>query len=244
MSPREEFTKVLTALRAHTQDELRKALAPVERDYELKLWRLYRAAFPSRSFSLKKAEKWYGTNLPLLQAEFRLRGQPLIDAHRAERERLGAELKRLAPLVPLDPPADGSEVRFSAHFPSEYHTQGGGADTCARVWAELTVFTLESVGVVAGSRRAPAIPDNPARAADEYPWEVWVRLDPVQVEAAKRLEHKVPLPELVRFCWKHGANPRVFWPLLPAGFEEENGLDYFGGYSKDQSAHVGKGGGA
>ncbi len=39
----------------------------------------------------------------------------------------------------------------------------------------------------------------------------------------------VPLREWVRLCWKRGVNPRVYNPYLPHGYEEQNGLDFFGG---------------
>ena len=37
------------------------------------------------------------------------------------------------------------------------------------------------------------------------------------------------LREWVRQCWERGVNPRVSMPFLPQSFEEENGLDFFGG---------------
>jgi hypothetical protein len=50
--------------------------------------------------------------------------------------------------------------------------------------------------------------------------------DPVDVEIIKM--NPLPRKEWVRRCWKKGVNPRVFNPYLPHGFEEANGLDYFG----------------
>jgi hypothetical protein len=46
------------------------------------------------------------------------------------------------------------------------------------------------------------------------------------------------LRDIVQFCWRSGANPRVYFPFLPHGFEEENGLDFFGNdvQSADRSA--------
>lgn len=43
-----------------------------------------------------------------------------------------------------------------------------------------------------------------------------------------RLNH-FPLREWVRTCWKVGINPRVLDPYLPHGYEEAQGLDFFGG---------------
>lgn len=57
--------------------------------------------------------------------------------------------------------------------------------------------------------------------------EVWVKAEALEIQIA---EHKpgVPLKEFVRLCWKMGNNPRVVMPMLPHGYEEQNGLDYFG----------------
>lgn len=49
------------------------------------------------------------------------------------------------------------------------------------------------------------------------------------VEILKRLPGSSTV-ETVRRCWKLSANPRVFFPFLPHGFEERQGLDFFGGY--------------
>lgn len=49
---------------------------------------------------------------------------------------------------------------------------------------------------------------------------------PVDIEIIKM--NPLPLKEWVRRCWKKGVNPRVYNPYLPHGFEEANGLDYFG----------------
>ena len=43
------------------------------------------------------------------------------------------------------------------------------------------------------------------------------------------LLHELPLlREQVRRSWARGVNPRVFNPFLPHGYEEQEGIDYFG----------------
>lgn len=58
--------------------------------------------------------------------------------------------------------------------------------------------------------------------------DVFVNCDADTWEVVKA-KPGVSLKEWVRLCWKRGVNPRVFNPYLPHGFEEKNGLDFFGG---------------
>jgi hypothetical protein len=60
-------------------------------------------------------------------------------------------------------------------------------------------------------------------------YEVWVSVaEDLDIEVL-RLKPDIPLRETVRLCWKRGVNPRVYMPFLPHGYEEQEGLDRFGG---------------
>lgn len=57
-------------------------------------------------------------------------------------------------------------------------------------------------------------------------WNVYVaEADAVRAKNAPALDRR----EWVRRCWSYACQPRVFDPYLPAGFEEQNRLDYQGG---------------
>jgi len=58
-------------------------------------------------------------------------------------------------------------------------------------------------------------------------WQVWLQVSEVGVEVLKRKQGQT-VREFVRRCWAKGVNPRVYYPGLRPGYEEQVGLDYFG----------------
>lgn len=56
---------------------------------------------------------------------------------------------------------------------------------------------------------------------------IFANVEALDVEAMRA--RPMPMAEMVRLAWKHGANPRVYWPTLPHDFEAAHGLDQFGG---------------
>lgn len=226
MSPSEayaRFAEVLASLDG-SAGRYRELVAPYEADYEQRLWRRFRREFPSKSFTVGKAGKWLRSLPPVdgvtqderLRRQVRSEAAPAIAAWKAERDALVLELVRLAPDVPLDPKPTYHVLEVWGV--AEFHTQGMGAARYARVRGELSLRLAITRGVPGASLNE--------RAGDI--WEVSVPLDSVQVEALKRRTDGMTLAEMVRFAWKEGCNPRVFWPLLPPDFEERHGFDYFG----------------
>jgi len=55
---------------------------------------------------------------------------------------------------------------------------------------------------------------------------VFADVEALDVEAMKA--RPMSMSEMVRLAWKHGANPRVYWPTLPHDFEAAHGFDRFG----------------
>lgn len=106
---------------------------------------------------------------------------------------------------------------------SNYSTQGFGAEKYALASAESKLGKAAFYGIC-----GDIIPKVGKGYTD---YEVYLRLNREQMEAFRRKPME-PLSEGVRMCWKRGVNPRVYWPFLSHGFEEENNLDYFGGFVK------------
>lgn len=59
-------------------------------------------------------------------------------------------------------------------------------------------------------------------------WEIVALLeDEIDMEILKR-KPAMALRDWVKSCWSKGINPRVLNPWLPHGYEEKNGIDYYG----------------
>ena len=107
----------------------------------------------------------------------------------------------------------------------DYSSQGFSALRYAEGAVEFTADVARSLGFVDGVdlvvQRVPYHETEACLAA--------VRVeDAIDVEIVKR-SPPPSLREQVRLAWKRGVNPRVYNPFLPHGFEEREGLDYFGG---------------
>jgi hypothetical protein len=183
-------------------------------EYQTEVRRLWVEANPRRKFELWKAEEWLGERLAAVQAPYRERLKAMAAEAAAARERLTAELGRLAPAIDMTPDPTRRTVFRTVHV-SQFRSQPR-CHHYARSYAELTAAEVLAAGVPAA-----------VEPADEA-YVVTVPLDPVRVEA---LRYRVgfPIKELVRQCWARGCNPRVIFPTLPEGLEEKFGLDYFGG---------------
>lgn len=125
----------------------------------------------------------------------------------------------LATVAPLEP---GDWRRYGDRCASTYSTQGYGAETYARNAAAMLLSHVQAHGVEGRIAEGPEYEKKGLRCTVE------VRLaDELDVEILRERPEPT-LRDLVKACWKRGANPRVHWPMLPHGFEAANGLDYFG----------------
>ena len=60
-------------------------------------------------------------------------------------------------------------------------------------------------------------------------FEVWAGVkDDVDITILTEMVGLMTIKEWVKSCWKMGTNPSVLCPFLPAGLEENLGIDYFG----------------
>ncbi|MFM7012527.1 MAG: hypothetical protein ACKO0Z_24890 [Betaproteobacteria bacterium] len=117
---------------------------------------------------------------------------------------------------------EGDWTLLRAIHEGEYGSQGYGAVNYASGAASQLAQDCIAMGVKAEVRRTLS-DGKPALAT----FEVWVACDSIWHEAIRNKPAR-PLKEWVAACWKSGTNPRVYNPFLPHGYEEANGIDYFG----------------
>lgn len=167
--------------------------------------------------------------------------KPLDDAASAKFEaffnplrKREAELKsRLDTMTEVLSPLPGDKkCLLSVSYSSTYSTQGFGHVAYAEKNAKLHMIDAQSCGIRCeierrDQKREPRTYQHCfdiGPGADFYVW-VFVQED-MDVEILQR--KTVPLRDWVKWCWKLGANPRVFNPFLPSGYEESVGLDFLG----------------
>ena len=126
------------------------------------------------------------------------------------RKRLGELLDALADEVEVRP---GPEPLVVRRHSARYNTTDDAG--YARRRCQIDAHPWLARGV-----RCDVVADAHGSAA-----RAWVEGE-LDVEVLRRVG--VSFREFVRLCWKLGSNPRVYLPTLPHGFEEQQGLDYFG----------------
>jgi hypothetical protein len=131
----------------------------------------------------------------------------------AERvESLKDQLALLAPTVEILP---GPEPLAVSRHRAAYSQGPSGDRRYARIRCQIDATWWSSKGV-----RCDVLDEEHGSAA-----RAWVAGE-LDVEVLRRLH--VPLREFVRLAWKLGGNPRVYLPGFPHGYEEREGLDFFG----------------
>lgn len=96
-----------------------------------------------------------------------------------------------------------------------YRTQGYGASKYARGVADLEALHCQHYNVTTRIHEASGR------------FIVYVELDELSVEIL-RMRPGLTLRDEVKACWRRCLSPRVYYPFLPHGYEEENGLTYQG----------------
>jgi hypothetical protein len=148
-------------------------------------------------------------------------------AYEAERYRIEAELHELAPVTPIHP---GEPRLYSTHHASSYSSQTA-AFSYAKSRAELDADDARTAGLPVEVR--PIVEKSPSmisvgKVHVSERAEVWVPVaEQLDLEILRR-RPKLSLREQVRLCWKRGANPRVYNPFLPHGYEEREAIDMQG----------------
>lgn len=142
----------------------------------------------------------------------------LIAAWRLDCDLLRKQLQMLA--VNLVPRAGDQWHTVRSFYAGAYSSQGSSADRYAEQRALLDVAHVGPFGIEVRATHSNGSVHAQAKVASE--------VDARIIEYLPRIE----LVTFVQLCWKRGVNPRVYYPMLPHGFEEKNGLDFFGGWLK------------
>jgi len=132
------------------------------------------------------------------------------------------------------PPENGYVLCLTSRS-STYSTQGYGSDRYAKGAADMRADMFREAGFEVHIRR---VEHDAIRCMASYTrpiytthipvdYQVWVKGENVAGEFTPYAATH-PFAETVRRCWERGVNPRVYWPLLPHGYEEKHGFDYFG----------------
>jgi len=189
----------------------------------------YRSLYPKR-----KAKDWRAA-LHTLDPEGQVFRKPWDDAaeslSRERRKALdGAEeaLWVAAAGLPL-PASEALRPPLYAEFPAHhYWTMGYSACTYAKAAANRLADKARAHGRPAEVHEIERHRVHGRGWSQEHAtYGVFIDTDRLGWEILQR-KPVASMRELVRMAWKQGVNPRVMWPFLPHGFEEENGLDFFG----------------
>lgn len=163
-----------------------------------------------------------------ISAPFRAQAEERSNALHERRDAIEVQLRRLAEECEIE---RGDWRLFFVAWSSAYNSQGFGACKYAEGSAQSHADVARAAGVEVEIRKTGQhyTKDYGVEHAD---FEVWVAVaSDLDVEILKRRPPPT-LREQVRLSWERGVNPRVYNPYLPHGYEEANGLDFFGGEVK------------
>lgn len=217
MEPRARFdyyTRMISAVQVAEGDfvvECRKAyLTELERRWRSEV------SGTGKRFNVREAEKRLpeaATQLALLYRGHAESGKRLFDE---ERRSVNATRSLAAEECEVRPSERSWYYRDS--YVDSYRTQPA-AEKYARVRLELYAAELDAAGVRHETKR---------HDSNGLPYFVLYAFVEEADVAILKARDGLPLPELVRRSWALGANPRVFWPSLPHGFEQRHGFDQHG----------------
>jgi hypothetical protein len=209
--------------------------------YDQEIVDIFRAKFPSRKVPMahgyytRRGIDWVKLRQAVPDeaaandAKWRAIADELLAWERRGREHLKGLLRSLA--LCLDYERSPDEWHFvGASYDWTYSTQGYGASKYAQGIAEEIADKARAVGLPVRVEREHG--ERSERGT--YPsarWAVYVETDALTARAIEYLPGP-SVREWVRLCWKRGVNPRVYCPFLPVGYEEQAGLDHFGGERK------------
>jgi len=224
----DQFRGALAAFKAlpARQQEAREAL---DAEYGEALEAAYKERFPRRKFTRPKMLAEFLDKYEAITERFKPRAFALGEQQRADNEALKELLRTLADQTPLAPflEEDTEERLFCSMCDSDFSTQTA-ASTYAKGRAGLYLLEAEAHGTTGRVERR-ADKDPPSRYAPTY-FDVLVQSDPdgMVVELLKHKTYGLTLRDMVKACWSKALNPRVYWPMLPPGYEEQEGIGWQG----------------
>lgn len=223
MTPQQQWDRAQIKLKALYGMKLSEH--PMRLQWDRRRVELWKAANPRK----RKVPKFFELDTPGLEAEqnqWQARADALFARYQSAKDRWTNELKQAAEGLEVRP-GDTWNKADERHS-SSYRSQGYGAETYAKGSAESAADFYRALGLEVEIRSQY----RKYEGARQWPfgsttYEVWVKADPQTIEICE-YKPAISLREQVRLCWARGVQPRVFMPNLPVGFEEKNGLDYFG----------------
>lgn len=230
MTTMQEFADRL-ARKERDMDAAWNRMMDLQRDYGIALFAEFKRQFPKRR---KPSHHSKAFDAIANGKAFREPWEAKAKAMYAERTQTGEaaeiELRGMAERIE---PEHGDPDTFGLYLAEtvrghSYHTQGYGANKYARGTAEHYADMARAAGCMVEVRTIGRFTSGGPWPITYETYGVFVDVSPTGWEIIRRK----PLPsmrETVRLCWKRGVNPRVYYPFLPHGFEESEGLDYFGG---------------
>lgn len=203
-------------------DEFQVGMQSINEGFKAEREAIYKEKYPRRKFDLEKAmvEPWFDGVYEKWKTK--------ADALNAERDafkKMAEEYLKAAAEVTEVPTSD-EMIEISRVSGGMWHTQGYGANRYAMGSALSDADKAEYHGLRTEVRTIEK------EKADRWgiSYETYgVYANTTQAGLAL-LDYKEspPLREQVRLSWKRGTNPRVNMPFLPHGYEEQEGIDYFG----------------
>jgi hypothetical protein len=158
-----------------------------------------------------------------LQAPFSAEVKRLCDEQATSIKQLEERLRSLATEIELK--NSSQQTIFYESSTHAYASQGFGAVRYAEGKAILESLKPAHYGI------KYEIEKQHLSYCRQYGVESAIFKVVVQLEELDTLVLKfkpeATLKEFVSGCWKRGLNPRVYYPLLPHGFEEEMGISHF-----------------
>ncbi len=230
MTKLEEFQKTLEEYNT-LWDKKNPEAARIQNEFEFIVKAEWKSMFPRRPFFMNKAAKELA-NFEVLKKPFQDRADVIRENERQARLALERKLDALAEEVKITEsdfiPDKKMWSRYSDSSSSSYGSQGFGAVKYAREEAEGKLAHLTHYGIPAEIRKVDHEPYvSCGWTMDGATFTVYAAIPESLCEVVRR-KSGPSLREIVAGYWRKGANPRVFMPLLPAGYEKSVGLDYFG----------------
>lgn len=143
-----------------------------------------------------------------------------LEQHDHDIERLDGELAILA--ADLEIRSTDTVVKWDFCYEGQYSSQGYGAASYAQNSLKLKGLKAALYGLEYEVREITATEPGLGRT-----FALYVKTDEEGIAILEEKEEP-SARDVVMHCWKNGANPRVFFPMLPHGFEEANGIDFHG----------------
>ena len=227
MATREEFQATL-ADRTAQGKKLGALSKSFQAEFEADILALWKKAFPRRrKFSLGRAEKDLGDVYTAEYERYDARAKEAYDEWKAERDRLDGVLDDLA--FDLNPQEGKEWTLYKRVSSATFQSQGFGAIRYAEGAAKMHADDARNydLPVKIEQKDHKPVKSFGGGSTAHADFMVFVKAEALDLELLKRTP-ALSLREQVRLCWKRGVNPRVFNPFLPHGFEDQQGLDYFG----------------